>query len=95
MTCNRGNNLEEVKEIKQNSVELFKKGGFYLHKRNSNVPESESESSNQSELTYVKLVLNQHSNETKILGLGWNKRNDTISVVQPIFKMNHLLTKLN
>ena len=25
-----GNNLEEVKEIKQNSVQLFKKGGFNL-----------------------------------------------------------------
>ena len=30
-----GNNLEEVKEIKQNSVQLFKKGGFNLHKWNS------------------------------------------------------------
>ena len=38
-----GNNLEEVKEIKQNSVLLFKKGGFNLHKWNSNVPELESE----------------------------------------------------
>ena len=27
-----GNNLEKVKEIKQNSVQLFKKGGFNLHK---------------------------------------------------------------
>ena len=27
-----GSNLEEVKEIKQNSVQLFKKGGFNLHK---------------------------------------------------------------
>ena len=37
------NNFEEVKEIKQNSVLLFKKGGFNLHKWNSNVPELESE----------------------------------------------------
>ena len=28
-----GNSLEEVKEIKQNSVQLFKKGGFNIHKR--------------------------------------------------------------
>ena len=65
-----GNNLEEVKEIKQNSVQLFKKGGFNLYKWNSNVSELESENSNQSELTYAKQVLNQGSNETKILGLG-------------------------
>ena len=31
-----GNNLKEVKEIKQKLVQLFKKGGFYLHKWNSN-----------------------------------------------------------
>ena len=36
------NNLEEVKEIKQNSIQLFKKGDFNLHKSNSNVPELES-----------------------------------------------------
>ena len=65
-----GNNLEEVKEIKQNSVQLFKKGGFNLHKWNSNVSELKSENNNQSELTYAKQVLNQGSNETKILGLG-------------------------
>ena len=39
------NNLEEVKEIKQNSVQLFKKAGFNLHKWNSNVPELESKNS--------------------------------------------------
>ena len=72
-----GNNLEEVKEIKQSSVQLLKKGSFNLHKWNSNVPELESENSNQSELTYAKQVLNQGSNESKILALGWNKRNDT------------------
>ena len=65
-----GNNLGEVKEIKQNSVQLFKKGRFNLYKWNSNVSELESENSNQSELTYAKQVLNQGSNETKILGLG-------------------------
>ena len=65
-----GNNIGEVKEIKQNSVQLFKKGGFNLYKWNSNVSELESENSNQSELTYAKPVLNQGSNETKILGLG-------------------------
>ena len=31
----------------------------------------------------------------KILGLGWNKQNDTLSVVTLTFKKNHLLTKWN
>ena len=80
------NNLEEVKEIKQNSVQLFKKGDFNLHKWNSNVPKFERKNSNQSELTYAKQVLNQGSNETKIFGQGWNNRNDTLSVVTPTLK---------
>ena len=90
-----GNNLEEVKEIKQNSVQLFKKGGLNLHKWNSNVLELESENSNQSELNYAKQVLNQGSNETKILELSWNKRNDILPIVTPTFKKNHQLTKQN
>ena len=59
------------------------------------MPELESENSNQSELTYAKQVLNQGSNETKILGLGWNKQNDTLSVATATFKNNHQLTKKN
>ena len=59
------------------------------------MPEFESENNNQSELTYAKKVLNQGSNEPKILGLGWNKRNDTLSVVTPTFKKNHQLNKRN
>ena len=90
-----GNNLEEVKEIKQNSVQLFKKTGFNLHKWNSNVPELESKNSNQSELTYAKQVLNQGSNETKILSLGWSRRNDGLSLVTTTFKKNLQLTKRN
>ena len=59
------------------------------------MPELESENSNQSELTYAKQVLNQGSNETKILGLGWNKQNDTLSVATATFKKNHQLIKQN
>ena len=31
----------------------------------------------------------------KILSLGWNKQNDTLSVVTPKIKNNHQLTKQN
>ena len=67
-------------------MQLFKKEGFNLRKWNSNVPELESENNDQNELTYIKQILNQGSNEIKILGLGWNKQNDTLSVVTPTFK---------
>ena len=65
------------KSKKLNSVLLIKKGGFSSHKWIYHVPELESENSKQSELTYARQVLNQGSNESKILALGWNKRNDT------------------
>ena len=83
------NNAEEIQEIKQKTVQLFKKGCFNLHKWNSNIPELESENSNPSELTYAKQVLNHGSNERKILALGWNKRNDTLSVITQTIKKNH------
>lgn len=45
----------------------------------------ESERSNQSELTYSKEVLNKGSNETKTLGMDYDKQN-TLSVgSNPVF----------
>ena len=37
-----GESLDEVKTIKEKTIELFKKGGFNLHKWNSNVSSLES-----------------------------------------------------
>ena len=67
----RGNTLNEVKQIKSDSVPLFKKRGFKLHNRSSDVSEVEHSNSNQNqELSYVKPVLSRDSNESKFLGLG-------------------------
>ena len=68
----RGNTPNEVKQIKSDSVPLFKKRGFKLHKwMSSDVSEIEHSNSNQNqELSYVKPVLNRDSNESKFLGLG-------------------------
>ena len=85
MTWSRGGgeSLDEVKIIKEKSIVLFKKGGFNLHKWNSNVPSLESKSAEgKQELTYAKQILSQDSNEIKILSLCWNKEKDNISVVK-------------
>ena len=37
-----GGNLQEVEKIKSDSIELFKKGGFKLHKWHSNEPNLET-----------------------------------------------------
>ena len=82
-----GRKWAEVKKIKEKTIELFKKGGFNLHKWNSHVPSLESKSAEgKQELTYAKQILSQDSNEIKILGLCWNKEKDNISVVKPITK---------
>lgn len=78
------NSLEEFKDIKQNSVQLFKIG-VSIYIRRTQMPELESESSNQSELTYVKQALNK--------GRILNKQHDAVSVVAPTFKNDHYLTK--
>ena len=38
-----GNTVEEVREIKEKSIQLFKKGGFNLLERNSNKSKLQSE----------------------------------------------------
>ena len=37
-----GNTVEEVEILKQKCEELFKKGGFNLHKYHSNIPSLEN-----------------------------------------------------
>ena len=50
-----GNILNEVEVIKQNSIELFGKGGFNLHKWHSNISLLEKSASNKNyELTHAK-----------------------------------------
>ena len=52
-----GNTLNRVRNVKKDSVELFQKQGFILHKWNSNVPALESNNiDTESELTYAKHI---------------------------------------
>ena len=49
--------LDEVKTIKEKSIELLKKGGFNLHKWNSNIPSLEIKSAEgKQKLTYAKQI---------------------------------------
>lgn len=55
-----GNTVEEVREIKEKSIQLFKKGGFNLLERNSNKAKLQSENTQNSEPTYTKQTLLQN-----------------------------------
>ena len=62
--------FNEVKQIKNDSVLLFQKRSFKLHKWSCNISKLENNNSNHhEELSFAKQVLNQDRNEIKILGL--------------------------
>ena len=89
-----GDNVREVKNIKSESIELFEKGGFKLHKWHSNEPQLETDDlSFQSELNYAKESLGTKTSESKILGLVWDKHKDTYNIEIP--KESLRLTKRN
>ena len=93
-----GESLQEVEKIKSDSIELFEKGGFKLHKWHSNETNLETNDLNsEKELNFAKEHLGTKANETKILGLNWDKQRDTFRVEiptenQPLTKRNVLKT---
>ena len=63
-------------------MEIHQDATFQLHKWNSNVQELEDHGTMQAtdEQTYRKQQLNVSKQESKLLGLMWNKREDTLSI---------------
>ena len=79
--------VERAEEFKRVSTEIFGRGKFILHKWQSNVPALENaeisgEADLEGETTFAKQKLGGDT-QTKILGLLWDKENDTLSVVIP------------
>ena len=89
-----GESLQEVEKIKSDSIELFEKGGFKLHKWHSNEPNLETNDlSSEKELNSTKEHLGAKANKTKILDLNWDKQRDTFRVEIPTESQR--LTKRN
>ena len=80
-----GYNSDEVRNFKTKATEIFREAGFELHKWHSNDKELESEDADEtdSEQSYAKQQLGVRPEETKLLGLHWNKASDTIAVSFP------------
>ncbi len=78
-----GDTVEETREIKENAVKILGEGEFQLHKWHSNAAELESDVNEDGETTYAKESLGTTPSETKLLGLSWNKLDDTLSVTFP------------
>ena len=78
-----GNNFEQVASLKDIAIEIFNKAGFKLHKWHSNVSTLEEKEVVIDDQTYAKQQLGVKLNETKMLGLPWNKDEDTLAVEIP------------
>ena len=81
-----GSNVKEnLEKFKKESKLILKKGGFTLHKWHSNIKSSEETQEPYpvqvvEHPTYAKQSTGTSSNETKILGLSWNKETDEDSI---------------
>eukprot|EP00795_Rhopilema_esculentum_P014827 gene14827-5944_t len=74
-----------VKKLKDTAVEVFKDAGFELHKWHSNEKQFENDQREEQdfEQSYAKQQLGVKNTETKLLGLHWNKTEDTTAVMFP------------
>ena len=77
----------EVREKNTKAVEIFEDATFQLHKWHSNVETLESDERNSKENAvedyqsiFAKQQLGPRHAETKLLGLPWNTKEDTLSV---------------
>ena len=75
--------VKETKQLKDYTIEIFKDGGFTLHKWHSNVKELEEGIVKEDETSFAKESLGTKQSEVKLLGVEWNKDEDTIAVISP------------
>ena len=63
-------------------MELFDRAKFQLHKWHSNreVLERDDKIERDLEESFAKQQLGTKESETKLLGVGWNKQDDTLSI---------------
>ena len=81
-----GATVEEVQIKKSITNKILENATFKLHKWHSNISELEMEKDvpdGQEGLSFAKQRLRTRSTETKMLGLPWNKTNDTLKVIFP------------
>ena len=81
--------VEQAKERKLKSIEIFDDARFKLHKWSSNVASLEDGGAvdeSDIEETLAKQQLGTKPSESKILGLPWKKDSDLLSVVFPASK---------
>ena len=80
-----GTTVKETEQKKATAIEVFEDATFTTHKWHSNAPELEPTTelkTESEEMTYAKRKLGgDEQPEGKLLGLPWNRKQDTLSVV--------------
>ena len=81
----RGNTQEEARNLKESAIPVFQEAKFKLHKWHSSVPELETVGnvSEEQQESYAKEQLGVKAGETKMLGMGWKRTDDTLDVTFP------------
>ncbi|XP_067039928.1 uncharacterized protein [Acropora muricata] len=80
-----GQDVQQARTRKEIATEIMNDASFELHKWHSNEPQLEDrpQSTPYEEQSYAKQQLQAQSSESKLLGVKWNKEEDTIAVQFP------------
>ena len=81
-----GQTVTQARQTKEVAREILGDATFQLHKWNSNVNELEEDDNtvqSSEEQTFAKQQLNVKPDESKMLGLKWDKKQDTLAVIIP------------
>ena len=80
-----GQDAEQAQNRKATATEIMSDAKFELHKWNSNLPEQEDRSrpTQNEEQSFAKQQLQVLPNESKLLGVKWDKARDTMAVEFP------------
>lgn len=81
-----GGITSQAQQRKEKAVQIFSDATFKLHKWHSNVKQLEEDTNTSAapeEQSFAKQQLNVKPNESKMLGLKWDKQQDTLAVVIP------------
>ena len=85
-----GSTVQKASKLKDMDTEILNKAAFQLHKWKSNVPELELEELQDTEdsMSFANLQLVVKAGECGLLGLKWDKTNDTLAVEFPADSAN-------
>eukprot|EP00112_Aurelia_sp_Birch-Aquarium-sp1_P007313 Seg1796.10 transcript_id=Seg1796.10/GoldUCD/mRNA.D3Y31 product="hypothetical protein" protein_id=Seg1796.10/GoldUCD/D3Y31 len=76
--------VEEAQHLKDTAISVFGEANFELRKWHSNAKELETDREEKdADQSYAKEQLGVRANETKMLGLAWNKAEDSLGVAFP------------